>query len=236
MHLFKLRNKFKCYKAHCESSDADLTAVHTSLPLLRNLTAECRGEDIFNTDELGIFYTIPPTTTIGPAPVSGRKKSKKRITLLLCTNSTGSEKLQPLVVGRPSCPRCFGGRTVVDLGFDYEVGGRAWMNSEIFWRWLERFDAYIARAESRKVALFIDNASCHRTAETIPILQNVRVAFLPKRTTSALQPLDLGVTASLKKPYRKKLSQRAEDLIESNHFSSIYRVDLKVAITWVYEV
>ena len=64
----------------------------------------------------------------------------------------------------------------------------------------------------------------------------MRAVFLPKRTTSVLQILDLGVIASLKKRYQQKLSQRAVELIENNHFSSIYRVDLKMAITWVYEV
>ena len=79
--------------------------------------------------------------------------------------------------------------------------------------------------------LFIDNASCHGTVETISILHNVRVVFLPKRTISVLQPLDLGVIACFKKHYQQKRSQRAVDLIGNNYFISIYRVDLKMGIT-----
>ena len=85
------------------------------------------------------------------------------------------------------------------MGFEYEVGRRAWMYTETFWGWLRRFDEYIETTRERRAFIFIDNASCHDSEEIFPRLRNVRIQFSPKRTSFLIQPLDLGIIACLKK-------------------------------------
>ena len=48
--------------------------------------------------------------------------------------------------------------------------------------------------EKRKVFLFWDNATCHSETPQAG-LKNIELVFLPKNTTSLLQPLDTGVTS-----------------------------------------
>ncbi len=88
----------------------------------------------------------------------------------------------------------------------------------------------------RKVLLFIDNASAHETIENLPTLKHIHIEFLSKRKTLLLQPLDLEVIACLKSRYKRKVVQRAVDLIEDRHSEILYRVDLKLAGIWVDDI
>jgi hypothetical protein len=66
----------------------------------------------------------------------------------------------------------------------------------------------------RHVVLFLDNAPSHPHHETY---SNVKLNFLPANTTSVLQPLDQGVTKSLKTIYRKHLLRRILSTMDSNN-------------------
>ena len=53
---------------------------------------------------------LPETTfDIKDNKFSGGKQQKDRLTILFCCNSDGSEKLEPVVVGKFKNPRCFKG-------------------------------------------------------------------------------------------------------------------------------
>lgn len=236
IHSFKRRNGLKAYKSHGESGDADHDAAVSALPDIRRLVSEFSPNDVFNADEFGLYYSNAPRSTIGPARLMGKKKSKDRVTVLLCSNMNGTDKVNPLIVGRSRNPRCFGGRSGTELGFDYDYSGKAWMTSEIFFGWLERFDAFIGITAGRKALLLLDNASCHGRIDHLPLLHNVKVFFLPKCTTSILQPLDLGIIGSVKKRYQLKMSQRAVDIIDSGGIDQLYKVDIKQACVWMNEI
>ena len=51
-----------------------------------------------------------------------------------------------------------------------------------------------------------------------------------------LQPLDAGLIAYEKRPFARRQVERAIDLIERGVVRDLYRIDLKVAIEWIYEV
>ena len=78
------------------------------------------------------------------------------------------------------------------------------MNSDIMETVLDRLD-YRMNFENRKVFLFLDdNATCH--PESLKNgLTNIEPVFLPKNTTSRLQPLDAGIIKNCKLKYRKQL-------------------------------
>ena len=55
--------------------------------------------------ETGLFYCLLPNSTLATGPVSGKKKQKERITIALCANATGTDKLVPLVIGKSAHPQ-----------------------------------------------------------------------------------------------------------------------------------
>ena len=59
----------------------------------------------------------------------GGKKSKERMTVLVCANMSGTEKLPLLVIGKSAKPRCFKNYKVP---VDYEANKKAWMTGNFY--------------------------------------------------------------------------------------------------------
>ena len=131
---------------------------------------------------------------------SGGKTSKDRISLLVCANMTGSEKLPLLVIGKFARPRCF--KNVRTLPVQYECNHKAWIVSDIFSSWPVKLDKKFQR-EHRRVAMVVDNCPAHPNIQVT--LKTVKLVSLPPNTTSKLQPCDQGIIQNLKVHYRKYL-------------------------------
>lgn len=110
------------------------------------------------------------------------------------------------------------------------------MNRAIFFEWLHNFDQHISITRGRRAVLLIDNDSRHGTYQTIPELRSVRVVFLPKRTTSRIQPLDAGIIASVKRRYLRHQIHRDMDLVQEGVYENIYQTDLRVVISAVHNI
>jgi hypothetical protein len=89
-------------------------------------------QDIFNMDKMALFYNAQPNTMldIKGERCHGGKAYKDRVTVLLCCNADGSEKLRPLVVGKFEKPRCMKG--VKHYLCDYKASKNAWVTGKIF--------------------------------------------------------------------------------------------------------
>lgn len=59
----------------------------------------------------------------------GSKQNKERVTILLGSNTSGSGKIKPLIIGKLSKPRCFKGVKHVPL--DYESNKKAWKTGDL---------------------------------------------------------------------------------------------------------
>ena len=88
--------------------------------------------------------------------------------------------------------------------------------------------------ENRKILLFMDNAGCHPD-NLLGMLSNIKIFFLPPNTTSALQPLDLGIIKNFKLHYRQFfLRYVISKMDECDTASDIVKsVNLLVAIRWI---
>ena len=162
------------------------------------------------------------------------KICKQRITVLLIVNALG-EKEPPIIIGRSLKPRCF--KNVKDkrrpCGSYYYANKKAWMDSELMEEILRTLNRKCA-AEDRKILLFIDNAPSHPES-FIDCFSHVKIVFLPKNTTSKLQPLDAGIIKNFKVFYRKQLLQHVLARIKPGSKASdvISSVDLLKYIGWV---
>ena len=233
---FKIRNCFKRYRSHGESGDADHDAILNELPILQTLLSAFSPRDTFNADEFGLNYQLAPTSTVGPRRLPGRKKKKERLTFLVCGNADGSEQIAPHVFGSSRKPRCFRGMTSTEHGLYYRSNKKACMNRIVFYEWLNNFNEYVKIEPGRRVVLLIDNASGHGQIDVLPILSNVVVLFLPRNTTSQLQPLDSGLIATVKTRYKKFLVKQAVDRMESGICTNLYSIDLLIANRKIYEI
>lgn len=164
--------------------------------------------DIYNADETGLFYQCLPNQTLalkGEKCIGG-KISKRRVTILFCTNMTGTDKRKLLLIGNSQKPRCFKNIKKESLPVTYCSNRKAWMDSETWKQWLSKFDADMMRA-GRKVLLIVDNVSSHK-ALAVTNLHAIELAFLPPTTTSHIQPLDQGIIKTFKTIYRSKILRR----------------------------
>jgi len=126
------------------------------------------------------------------------------VTVLLCANSTGSEKLKPILIGKSKNPRCFKNVRVENLPIQYESNAKAWMTSELFSKFCFNWDRKLKK-DGRKILLLLDNCSAH--PQEIHLTQ-IKLVFLPANTASIIQPIDAGVIKNLKYFYRKEILKK----------------------------
>ncbi|GBM83544.1 Tigger transposable element-derived protein 4 [Araneus ventricosus] len=117
---------------------------------------------------------------------------------------TGHQKLKPLGIGRSKNPRCF--KDAKSLEVDYDLNKKSWMTSKICKKWVQKLEKRLI-AECRKIALAFDNCPAH-PKEIDQKLKNVTVFYLPRNTTSKLQPMDQRVMKNFKIRYRKRIVRK----------------------------
>jgi len=148
------------------------------------------------------------------------------LTVALCANANGTDKLKPLVIGKYLNPRCFKRINRNSLGVMYEANAKAWMTGRVFERWLKAFDQ---RITGRKVILLIDNAPSH--AVNAVELRNTTIRFLPPNTTSRIQPMDAGIIMSFKRHYRSQFVKWLLEQYESR--TNQKNLDVLTAILFI---
>lgn len=203
---WKDRNAIVFKRLHGEKKDADEQgADHWIQNVLPEIISAYEENDIYNADETGLYYRAIPDGTLAHKydKLSGSKKSKDRVTILLCCNMSGTDKREILLIGKSKQPRCFRGKT---LPCRYENNANAWMTGIIFNSWLQDFNADMKK-HHRKICLLLDNCSAHpRTL--VGKLSNLKIVFLPPNTTSMIQPCDQGIIKNVKVHYRNQVVRR----------------------------
>jgi hypothetical protein len=99
------------------------------------------------------------------------------------------------------------------------------MTSETFTSILSKFNKKLIK-EERKVLLFLDNCSCH--SENLSF-SNIKIVFLPKNSTSVLQPCDAGIIKCIKGQYRTQLVKHLIAYLD-NEKNSVPAINLLDAI------
>ena len=185
--------------------------------VLDPLLKQYRPNDIYNADETSFFFRLLASRTYAfeEESVRGSKHitAKDRMSLLLCTNMTGTDKRKPLIIGKSHRPTALKRRsiTIKQLGIEYYSNQNGWMTSPIFQCWLKGWNEECIK-QKREILLLIDNAPSHIVDDSY---SNIKVQFLPPNTTSQIQPLDQGVIRVTKCHYRKMICEMYLDGIEN---------------------
>jgi hypothetical protein len=94
---------------------------------------------MISTTPMKQVYFIMPLWTVSQATnttLSGSEKAVDRITVLCCSNISGTVKWKLLFIGKSANPLCFKGINMDSLPGLYCANKNAWMTSEIFKKWL----------------------------------------------------------------------------------------------------
>lgn len=186
LEKFKLRHGITQHTLHGEADSVNRAELTVSQMEFADLIGKYNPENVFNFDESALFYRLPPNKTLATLKRSGTKAEKERVTVGLCCNLPGSEKMDPVVIGKAERPLAFRKVQIANVAFKYYNNRTAWQTRATFGDWLRHFDA---KMYGRKVLLLIDNASSHYVSYQS---RNVKVMFLPPNMTSKIQPLDAG--------------------------------------------
>ena len=121
--------------------------------------------------------------------------------------------------------------------FHYYTSKNAWTSNEIVFNWLTRiFIPETARDPLKPRILILDGHKSHTSVEFQYkcFKHNVYINYLPPHISHILQPLDLGVFASVKGQYRAGIQDIAfvndADNVKKKHFIKIYKNTHKYAL------
>ena len=230
---FESRTSTACIMIHGEAGSVAASTVTNWMEKLFLLLKDYEPNDVFSADELGLFFKLLPARTHAKKGKRGHKtkESKQRVTLLVGSNMSGTEKMPLLMIGKSANPRCFASfrKAKKSLPIDYCANQSAWMTMDIFASYVLKVNNKMKRL-GRKILLLLDNAGSHNK---LPSFSNVNIQFLPKNTTSVLQPMDQGIIRSLKCHYRKKLMKHVITQSETNDVQAKdVQVDLLMVMNW----
>ena len=142
---FKKRHNLKQYNIHGEAMSALLENLSTMREDLRQTLKDYNPEDIFNCDETGLFWKMKPSRTISNGPVSGKKQSKDRVTVLLTCNAIGNEKLPPLFIHKYENPWALKNINKKTLPVDYYWNKKSWMQVSIWNEYIKKLNNRMKR-------------------------------------------------------------------------------------------
>ncbi|CAB4441110.1 unnamed protein product [Rhizophagus irregularis] len=241
VYRFKVRNGLQKVNFSGEANSAPLETLPEERLHLRTLLAKYNEEDIYNADETGLFFQMEPNHTLGSGKISGRKQDKSRLSVLLCSNSTGSHKFPPLVIGKANNPRCFKNINKTSLPVTYRANSKAWMRSDIFVEWLHHLDNWF-RVMDRKILLLIDNAGSHFNPKTfdedssdLSEDNEENLIYLPPNTTAHLQPMDAGIIHSFKSKYKQEFCKHLIQQFDNGIDRKRNKLNIKEAIDYIAE-
>ena len=104
LERFKEQNGITFKKVCGEAKSVDMTSMDMTEwgQRLSRLLEQYSPDDIYNADETGMFYRLLPDKTLEYKKVDchGGKKSKERLTAMVCANMSGNDNNGPSLVGR----------------------------------------------------------------------------------------------------------------------------------------
>ena len=223
---FRNRYNFHFVTQSGEAASADKAAAQAYLPVLLDIIQEggYKPQQVFNIDETALYWKrMPKKTAISreEKKAPGHKASKDRVSLLLGGNAAGDLKLKPVLIYHSENPRALKGQVKSTLPVIFRSNRKGWMNRNLFQDWfthhfcpvVERYCA--SNNLSHKALLLLDNAPGH-PANLSDLSDQVRVEFLPKNTTSLLQPMDQGVIATFKAYYLRRTFRKMVTAVDAD--------------------
>ncbi|CCE63076.1 hypothetical protein TPHA_0D04420 [Tetrapisispora phaffii CBS 4417] len=199
---------------------------------LKQLLDTFNSDDIFTVDETFLAYNLP--LDYNQYESSKIQSRLEVLTMMLCSNTSGSEKLKPLVIGKYNNYSSFknyfpdsstanqnntgeessvgsnqnlGRKMSKMFNISYRSNSRLILTSNIFHDWLVRWDKRLI-SNDRKVCLILDDSCSHRIVNSQ--LSNITLVYTCAATK--FLPFNWGVLDEFKIRYRIKQYDALIDL------------------------
>ena len=163
LESFKARYGIRETRLSGEADDVPVATIRSLIERIPELVKDYELQDIWNMDELELFFKLLPNRALvqKAKSIKGSKKSKARLTTVFFVSADGGKVDEPVVIWRSKIPRCF--RNLKDpsrpRGVHYFSNEKAWMNGEIMSEMLSRLGRKM-RYEGRNVILYFIHGQC----------------------------------------------------------------------------
>ena len=185
LEKWKATNGIRETRITGEADDVSIPTVKSWIKRIPELARGYKLEDIWNMDELGLFFKFLPDKGLIEKAKSkkGGKKVKVRLTVAFVVNADGKKVDEPVIIWKSKNPRCFKNLKGPDhsrpLGVLCFASNKAWMNSEIMPDVLKRLNRKM-KMQNRNVVLFLDNGTSYQES-TEKNLSTIKLVFLPEK-------------------------------------------------------
>ena len=157
-----------------ESTIVDEATIEELKKNLPNLTKHYKTKDVFEAEDTRLFLNLRPdkSSITKEASCHQGKMSKLYLTVLLCYNSDGSEKLMPLIVGKLHNTQCF--KNASHFLAKYEAKTKKYRYQKFFTKTFCTNKKKRIKLQNCKIFCSLNNAVCvvekHYTTNAFPIV------------------------------------------------------------------
>ena len=71
---------------------------------IRTIAGQYNEDDIYNMDESGLFWCMPPSQSLSSLNRPGIKHDKSQVSIICCVNASGTHRLPIWVIGKAHMP------------------------------------------------------------------------------------------------------------------------------------
>ncbi|XP_018047148.1 PREDICTED: jerky protein homolog-like [Atta colombica] len=231
----KIRTDFTTGMSSLDSEGAEKYKT-IFLDIIKN--EDLTPHQVFNCDATGLNYKQIPKKTYGDTnnELAGFKIKKKRVTIMICSNASGTLKLPLVLIGKDA--KLCGFKSLTVRPVVYKSQKNTWLTSSLFEEWFK--EQFVPQVQSflknmelpPKAVLFMDNRDGH--------LENlwhdeIRVEFFPPNISLLIQPMDIGVLQNLKTLYRTSVMSFFIDQfnIGTNLSVAMKKLSIRNVIFWI---
>ncbi|XP_052902129.1 jerky protein homolog-like [Anopheles moucheti] len=170
-------------------------------------------DQIYNVDETGLYWNSLPSKTGTDTNVTN-----ERITILCCTNATGTHKLDLTIIAKSKHPWNPKDEEFPQTAVNYYEAKGGWASKEIFqhwfqYKWIPEVRAYLtAKILPLRAILLLDTAPCHITDSALRSEDGCMIVrFMPTDVANLVQPMQQGIISLLKWNYRTDLLKQCQN-------------------------
>lgn len=232
---FKVRNGIKLCGLREVKTESDVNAVAPFKAELESLAQwyNLSLDQIYNADETDLFWRMLPNPNddINEVKASVRVY-RERMTVMSCSNASGSHKLPLVCIGRGKRSRTFTSQELRSIPIQYYSQETAWMDSEIFKNWFHSHFVPAVRQHlssmglAENALLLIDRSQSHPEDQHLRSDDNlIFVQYFPAKVKSLIQPMEQGIIREMKLQYRYNL---LAELVAKNHSIAEFRMQFNI--------